>query len=336
MKNLKFFFLGTLLCSGMLLFNACVFDDDDSEELVGNWVRKSDYEGVTRSEGVAFVIGDLAFAGLGYDGDDDLLDFWQYDPALDFWTRVDTFPGIARRGAVAFSANGKGYVGTGYSGDLDEELNDFWEFDPNAAPGEQWRRVADFLGSARYNAVAFGLNDKGYVGTGYDGNWLKDFYEYDPGTDEWIQIVSLGGSKREDAVAFVIGDRAYVATGRNNGIYEMDFWEFDGTNKTWTPRLDIDDDDDYTVARHTAVGFSLNGYGYVATGSTGTSTRTIWQYDPTSDLWEQKTSLEGSARTGAVGFTVSGRSFLTTGSSGGTRLDDLWEFRPDEELDEDD
>ena len=38
-----------------------------------------------------------------------------------------------------------------------------------------WTRVADFGGTARVDAVAFGIADKGYVTTGNDGNDLKDF-----------------------------------------------------------------------------------------------------------------------------------------------------------------
>ena len=217
----------------LFIFPCCSVSDDDGD-LVGNWIRRSDFEGVTRSGGVAFSINDLAYVGLGYNGDDDLRDFWQYDANLDFWTKVDSFPGTGRRAAVAFSANGRGYVGTGYNGDLDEELNDFWQFDPNAESGQQWTRVADFIGSARYNAVAFSANEKGYVGTGYDDNWLKDFYEYDPAIDVWTQIVSLGGSKREDAMTFKVGDKIYVGGGRNNGTYVFDFWEFDANAKIST------------------------------------------------------------------------------------------------------
>ncbi len=75
----------------------------------------------------------------------------------------------------------KGYVGTGYDGF--NYLNDFYEFDPvlNA-----WTQKANFPGSPRYEAVAFGLGSFGYVGTGFDGsNALKDFYQYDPSSDTW-------------------------------------------------------------------------------------------------------------------------------------------------------
>lgn len=326
-----------MVIATITVFYACSLNGDDSEDKVGNWIKRSDFEGITRSNAVSFTIGNYAYVGLGFDGDDDLRDFWRYDPALDFWQKVDSFPGTARRAAVAFSIGDKGYIGTGFNGDLqDEELGDFWEFNPEAAHGQQWTRKADFAGSARYNAVGFAINGKGYIGTGYDGNWLKDFYEYDPATDKWTQIVSLGGQKREEAVAFVIDNKAYLGSGRNNGSYVYDFWEYDPAKNAWTQKLDLDEEDDYYIARNGGVAFSANGLGYILTGTNGTTLGTVWEYDPTNDSWIEKTSLEGSARINALGFTINGRVYITTGNAGGTRLDDLWEFKPMDEYNEDD
>ena len=331
MKKILFFLI---MAFGLFLFPSCEQDDDG--DLIGNWIRRSDFEGVPRSNAVAFTIGELAFVGLGFDGDDDLRDFWQYDPLQDFWTRKDTFPGNARRAAVAFAIDGKGYVGTGYNSDLDQELKDFWAFDPEAASGQQWTRINDFPGTARYNAVAFELQGKGYVGTGFDDNWLKDFYAYDPATDEWTQIVSLGGSKVQNGVAFVIDDQAYVGTGQNNGASVFEFWEYDANSASWTRKLDLDEDDDYDLVRQGAVAFTLNGMGYITTGNNGANVSTVWEYLPSQDSWVERSSFEGTSRQDAVGFTVNGRCYITTGRSSSIRLDDLWEFQPTEEYDEDD
>ncbi|MCB0630525.1 MAG: hypothetical protein R2824_29315 [Saprospiraceae bacterium] len=331
MKNLLFFLA---IACGIILLPAC--QDDDDSDLIGNWIRRSDFEGVPRSNAVSFTIGNLAFVGLGFDGDDDLKDFWQYDPEQDFWTRKDTFPGLARRAAVAFAIDGKGYVGTGYNSELDQELKDFWEFDPDAAAGQQWTQISDFPGTARYNAVAFELQGLGYVGTGFDNNWLKDFYAYDPATLQWTQIVSLGGSKVQNGIAFTIDDKAYVGTGQNNGASVFEFWEYDPAATNWTRKLDIDEDDDYTIARQGAVAFTLNGMGYITTGNNGSNISTVWEYLPTQDSWMERTEFEGTSRQDAVGFTVNGRCFVTTGRNSSIRLDDLWEFIPTEAYNEDD
>lgn len=313
------------------LFSSC---SEDSDETIddGNWIKRSSFEGVARSGAVSFVIGDKAYVGLGYDGDDYLTDFWTYDSDENFWKRMSDFPGIGRIAAVAFSIGEKGYVATGYDGD--DHLSDFWEYDPAS---DSWNQLEDFAGSARYLAVGFSIGEYGYLGTGYDGNYLKDFWQYSPSIGEWEQIISYKGEKRQGGSAFVIGDEAYVGLGTNNGLYETDHWEFDSENTDWIQLVDVDDDDEeYSVQRQNAVTFALNGKGYVSLGSYGSNINTTWEYTPQSDIWTEKTAFEGSGRTGAVSFTINGRSFIALGSSGTLRYDDVWEFVPDEVYDEDD
>ena len=310
------------------------FSDDD-EDLQGNWVRRSDFEGVPRSNAVAFTIGDFAYVGLGFDGEDDLRDFWRYDPQQDFWTQVDSFPGPLRRAAVAFAVGDKGFVGTGFDSEDEEEFADFWAFDPAAPSGTQWSQVSDFAGAARYDAVAFSDGTYGYVGTGFNDNWLKDFYRYDPANDSWEQVVSLGGSKREAAVAFSNGGSHFVCTGRNNGVYEFDFWHYEASGGNWTRLTDINEDD-FEIARHGAVAFTLGDRSYLATGSNGSNLSSVWEYDPGTDEWEEKTGFEGALRLDAVAFVVQGRAYVTTGRSSATRFDDLREFLPNEAANEDD
>lgn len=320
-----------LLVATMLLFALSCTDEVDDDVDDGNWIRKSSFEGVGRSGAVAFVVGDKAYVGLGYDGDDYLVDFWSYDPDQNFWQRVADFPGEGRTSAVAFSIGNKGYVGTGYDGIY--KLKDFWEYN---ASTNSWQQIQDFGGSARINSIAFSANDKGYVGTGYDGNYLKDFWEYDPSTGNWEQIVSLKGEKRESGLAMTIDGQVFVGTGTNNGLYETDFWQFDPSNIDWIEKTELDDDDDYEIIRSNAVSFSVGEYGYTVTGSYSSNLTTTWQYDPGLDTWSEKTSFEGSAREEAVAFTVKGRAYVALGKNGSSRYDDIWEFDPTQELDEDD
>ena len=315
----------------LLLVPDCKDKSSDSADLVGNWIKLSDFEGVARSDAVAFTIGDKAYVGTGYDGSERLKDFWEYNPVLNNWTRKADFPGVARNGAVGFGTDTKGYIGTGYDGV--NKLNDFWEYDPTT---DTWDSIASFGGSARYGAVAFAIDNKGYVGTGYDGNYLKDFWEYDPATNQWSQIISLTGGKRRDAVAFVIDGKGYVCTGIDNGTYEDDFWVYDPTLNTWEKKRYISDktdenyDDNYTsIIGINKVAFSINGKGYVATGGTGSAETTVWAYDPTPDLWTEKTGLEATGRIEAVGFAIGDLGYITTGRDGSYIFDDLWGFEPD-------
>ncbi|MBI9064877.1 MAG: galactose oxidase [Marinilabiliaceae bacterium] len=337
MTKINWYLLFFLFTMGLV---SCSSSDDD-EDLFGNWIELGAFEGYPRSDAIAFTIGDYAFVGTGYDGEEDerLNDFWKYDPQKDYWTQVQSLPAVARNGAVAFGAAGKGYVTTGYDGE--NKLKDLWEYDP---VGNAWNQKADFPGSGRYGSIAFSINDRGYVGSGYDGNLLKDFWEYIPATDTWEQRVSIGGKKRRDAVAFVIGDKGYVVTGTDNGNYLGDFWEYDPVADTWTEKREIGKDanedesydDDYEIVGINGVAFSINGLGYVTTGGPGYPDARTWEYNPVNDTWEERTKFEGSPRYEAVAFVVDDKPFVTTGRSSGYYFDDVWTFDPNAEEDEND
>ncbi|MEL7005628.1 MAG: galactose oxidase, partial [Bacteroidota bacterium] len=89
MVKTKVIYLLLLVAAGLV---ACGGDDSDDVVEDGNWIRRSSFEGVGRSGGISFVIGDRAYVGLGYDGDDYLTDFWSYNATDDFWQRADSFP----------------------------------------------------------------------------------------------------------------------------------------------------------------------------------------------------------------------------------------------------
>lgn len=326
-----------VLFSLMILINLSCHNDPTDTSAIGNWIRSTPFKGSRRSGAVVFTIGNKAYIGLGYNGDQYFTDMYEYDLDLGFWKTMAPFTGVPRERAVAFAIDGKAYIGLGYNRDQDkEELGDFWMYDPAA---DTWTQLNNFGGSPRYNAISFAINGKGYVGTGNDGsNYDGDFWEYDPVADSWQEIVSYPGQKREEAATFVLDGKAYVCTGRNNGITDNDFYEFDPATKTWTNRTPTTDVDYYSsftsaVHRYGAVAFPLNGMAYVCTGinSAGTADNTAWQYDPTTQQWTSVTSFEGAGRTDAVAYILGGRVFVGTGQSGSSRYDDIWEFRPDEE-----
>jgi N-acetylneuraminic acid mutarotase len=336
----KHFFIASIILIGTVVFFTGCSKESTSDDLIGNWRRSSEYEGVGRTEAVSFSIGNKVYVGGGYDGTDRLNDFWEYDQQTGTWLKKADFPGAARNSAVAFSVNGKGYVGTGVD-DNDDKLKDFWEYDP---AGNVWTRKADFAGTARYNAVGFYLNDKGYIATGYDGNYLKDMWEYDPAADTWVQKASLAGSKRSEAVAFVYSGKAYIVTGFNNGSYLNDFWMYDPATNAWTEKRKISDvsddsyDDDYddNIKRGNASVFIMNDKAYLVCGSRSGIISSAWEYNIAGDTWKAKTAFEGSGREGALSFSLNNRGYLVTGGNGSYRFDDLWEFFPDAEQDDND
>tara|TARA_R110002020_G_scaffold117986_1_gene269631 strand:- start:28344 stop:29339 length:996 start_codon:yes stop_codon:yes gene_type:complete len=323
--NLIFLIAFVILITG----SSCSSDDDED---LGNWINRSIFDGSPRSGTSYFTIGDTGYMGTGYDGDDYLNSFWAYDLNGDFWTQKADFPGAPRNAGVGFVVADKGYIGSGYDGV--DELDDFYVYDPSS---NSWNPIATFPKGPRRNAIAFGTDGTGYFGTGYDGeNDLKDFWKYDPANDSWDEMVGFGGNKRRSATSFQIGEKVYMGTGVSNGVYQDDFWEFDPASETWTKLLDLDEEDDYTITRSNAVAFTLNGYGYIATGERSGATTSVWEYDPGSDTWESKTAFEGATRQDAVAFHNGSRAFVGMGRTGTLYLDDLDEFFPFQEYDDED
>jgi len=322
-----------LICLFILPFYSCE-DDDDDDDLVGNWAETSVFNEEPRSSATAFTIGDKGYMGTGFDGDDYFNDFWTYDFATNSWQQLADFPGQERSSAVSFIIDNKGYMGTGFNGDTNEELSDFYEYNVNS---NSWQQIADFGGTPRYGSVGFASDTNGYVGTGFDGDGdKKDFWKYNPATDSWEEIFGFGGSKRRDGTTFTIGTDVYLLTGVSNGIYEEDFWVFDTTTETWTDLVDLDDDDDDDIVRANAVGFSLNGRGYIACGELGAALSSVWEYNPVNESWVERTEFERIARRDAISFDNGERVFVALGRNGTLYFDDNMEFFPLEEQDDDD
>src|SRR5713101_5953478 len=127
----------------------------------------------------------------------------------------------------------------------------------NSHAQDTWTQKADFGGAARFGAVGFSIGSKGYIGTGYDGAYRKDFWEYDPGTNAWSQKADCCPPAREGAVGFSIGDKGYVGTGSFSHGFKKDFWEYDPATNAWTQKADFGG-----TAREGAVGFSIGSKGY--------------------------------------------------------------------------
>jgi N-acetylneuraminic acid mutarotase len=317
---------------------------DDSTDVLGNWTKVTPFKGRPRGAAISFTIGNKVYVGLGYDGDEYLSDFYVFDIDKGYWESKKAFPGTLRERAVAFSVDGKGYVGLGYNRDLKtEELKDFWQYDPAT---DTWKEIISFGGTARYNAIGFSIGSKGYVGTGFDGNeYNGDFWQFDPVDSAWTEVNSYPGEKIEAGLAFVVDNKAYICTGRNNLQYNNDFWEFDptGSEIVWTKRSPDDSESDYdefklAVRRHDAVAFTMDNKAYIVGGisSSGAADKTVYEFNATTLNWAKKTSYEGAARSKAVAYVLNGRAFVGTGQNAGSYFDDVWEFKPNEEEDEND
>lgn len=186
-----------------------------------------------------------------------------------------------------------------------------------------WTKKKDFPGQARYLGVAFSVNNKGYYGTGIAGSDsypLKDFWEYDPLTDQWTRIADFPGLPRGGSVAITINGKGYVGTGtdkiapstENDNNHFRDFYEFDPVSGVWTRRADFQG-----VGRHSAACFVINNEGYIGTGHWGDdapygnleAADDFWKYNPLTDTWSEAIKFPEPAE-GAVGFEINGKGYV--------------------------
>lgn len=185
-----------------------------------------------------------------------------------------------------------------------------------------WNRIVDLPGnSSRDGAVGFAIDRWGYLGTGYRGVFLNDFWQYTPALNVWSQVAAFPGGPRRGAVGFSIGYRGYVGTGYN-GTWRKDFWEYNPSINTWTQKAEFPGQ-----ARESAVGFSIGTRGYIGTGWEGQNLRDFWEYNPGNNTWTRKADFGGTARSAAVGFSIGDRGYIGTGYDGEWKLD-FWEYNP--------
>jgi N-acetylneuraminic acid mutarotase len=187
-----------------------------------------------------------------------------------------------------------------------------------------WVRCSDFDGVARGDAVAFSINDRGYICGGYDGkNRLTDLWEYNAEQDFWTQKADFPGAARTTATAFALDDKGYVGTGYDGDKYLNDFWQYDPAANTWSQKADFGGS-----ARSGPVSFGIDGYGYLGTGYDGNFLKDFWKYDPEADSWTQIISIGGSKRNNGTAFVTGGYAYVVCGVNNGSYLTDFWRFDP--------
>lgn len=198
------------------------------------WTAVADFP-ATRQYASAFVVGDKAYVGLGYNGSGYYQDFHMYNATTDTWSEVATFTGGKRRGANAFTIGGVAYVGFGQNNSA-AATRDLYQFDPAGNSGKgSWALMEDSNDdlTARSFSFTLVLNEKAYI---VGGSGLSDVWEYTPGTNTWVSVAPFVPGARGYAGGFALGNTGYIGTGLSGSVNTDDFWAFD-------PTAAIDDDD---------------------------------------------------------------------------------------------
>lgn len=99
----------------------------------------------------------------------------------------------------------------------------------------------------------------------------------------------------------------------------------DVNNKAWTQKTSLP-----AKARMGAIGFAINGKGYVGLGviEYPEFCNDFWEYNPATDQWTEKAKFPGDLRMGAFAFVVEGKAYVGGGTGTHGAMNDLYEYDP--------
>jgi len=164
---------------------------------------------------------------------------------------VSVITGLAENTRYIIRAYATNYAGTSYGDTVSFRTL------------KSWTQINGFIGIERAGAVGFAIGAKGYLGTGFRTEksrlYLKDFWEYNPQTNQWTQKADFGGEARSSAVGFAIGTKGYIGTGSGNVVVLKDFWEYNPASNQWSRKADFGG-----VGRFNSVGFNEFAYCFKA------------------------------------------------------------------------
>ena len=206
---------------------------------------------------------------------------------------------------------------------------------PADSPSETFlfNALTSMPGNGRASAVAFVINDTGYVSLGRNGNFndsLKECWAYNSTTDTWSQKAPFPGKSRVKAVAAVVNDTAYVGLGFNRYMSALsggilnDFWMYVPKTNSWTQRADFP-----SKATDACVSFVFKNCIYVGSGFDGFGfNKEFWKYNPTQNSWIRLNYFAGHERACAIACGDGQHYFFGTGYRT-LNENDWWEYFPE-------
>jgi N-acetylneuraminic acid mutarotase len=177
---------------------------------------------------------------------------------------------------------------------------------------------------ARADGSSFAINNLGYYGMGFDGDYyLSDFWKYNPTTNVWSEVAKFPGTPRAYNISISNGVKGYVGLGYDGDVDLTDFWEYDPTTNTWDSLPPFPGG-----PRRMATAFAIGTDIYVGTGYNG-DTKTYFNdiYKFSNGEWTKVSGFTGDKRYGAQSIGFNGKGYLISGNHSGL-LYDFWEFDP--------
>jgi N-acetylneuraminic acid mutarotase len=206
---------------------------------------------------------------------------FSYDPKTDSWDIETIYPGNSK---VLISVILGDELYTGIGTDFNKIYNEFYKYN---FVTKKWTKLNDFPGSPRIFPVAFAINGKAYMGTGFnyfENLYYNDFWEYNPTTDNWVRKADFPGAGRYRACAFSLNNKGYIGLGTREEYYPgyPDFWRYSPELNTWGKI------DNYIgKGKWDNIVFSNDNRVFIGPGTKAPSNGSSWSIEVgTNDLWE--------------------------------------------------
>jgi N-acetylneuraminic acid mutarotase len=194
---------------------------------------------------------------------------------------------------------------------------------------------------------AFLMGDDMYMVFGTYDTGASDHNEghlkYDILNDQYIANPIESANRVSYSLHTMVGSKLYVISGNQPHVQTTNYNRFkkvlvyDAATRQWSRKKDVSflTDTGTTSARYTGATVNYNGKIYIWGGvnySNGNVSNELvyydemWEYDPSSDTWTQKTSGgSGGAYKPCCG-QYNGKIYITGGSQGATKYDETWEY----------
>lgn len=186
---------------------------------------------------------------------------------------------------------------------------------------KHWVQKANYPGAAVADAIAFSINNKIYVGMGYNATGNKnDLWEYDPSTNKWAEKQDLPVVNESGLTEyFVVNDKAYV-------LLRDKTWEYNPANDNWTQKADYPNT---IFSSSFTYSFSTENKGYVG-GVDG-----LFEYNPDTDTWRRCADFTGLNRRGLTAVSNGQNGYIIGGNGTGypsyeseLNSDNFWTYSP--------
>jgi len=248
------------------------------------WIEKDSLNALARGKGAIFLIGSKIYITCG-----ELEtvrgvfvnETWEYNITtnrwnLDYWK---IFPGDYRIDPVVFTVENFAFVGTGWKA-RGAAHKDFFRYNNTSG---SWTEIAtpdDF--EARYQAVAFSLNGKGYVigGLSADDMELNDIWQYDSGENSWVKKNDFPENLYR-GISISNNNRVFAGFGETDETKRI-LWEYDEETDNWIEFITLPDE----VEKKIYSGVIVQNKMYVIDED-----NQIWPLDLSDKTWGRKTDL---------------------------------------------